>query len=398
MNFFFCSEHYEPRIGGVTTYINEICESLVQLGHQISLGVPGEFDIGSVAIEERKIGFNIIKFGTGLDSLKRNIPPKVRVKFSEDIESYLKQDRRYEEYDVVHCLFGLYFMKYFSLNFLKEAKIPVGVTVHNIPPEECGLSWRGDKLLSYGRDVIRKELVRFVNKRRIKHSNFDVYVVPSEIVKTKLEEIIGDSNIIVIGHGGNDKKKFRIQKSDTKLRFLTVGGIVPHKNQHIIPEICSELRTRGLEDIAWDIVGPIRNNNYSLYVKRLIDEYEVGSSVRIHESVSNELLEQFYSRSSLYIQLSSEEGFCLTVLDAARYGVPIIGTRAGAIPEIIKHSMGSVVELNGGSVANEIINWVERLTCLTEDTIYQSIQRTETIYSWRESGKAMLEVYSERKK
>ena len=60
MNFFFCSEHYEPRIGGVTTYINQTCKALVKLGHQVSLGVPGELNLGSISIKESINGFKVI--------------------------------------------------------------------------------------------------------------------------------------------------------------------------------------------------------------------------------------------------------------------------------------------------------------------------------------------------
>ena len=41
--------------------------------------------------------------------------------------------------------------------FLRDAKIAIGITIHNVPPEECGLSWKDDhpEIL---KDLLRKSL------------------------------------------------------------------------------------------------------------------------------------------------------------------------------------------------------------------------------------------------
>ena len=65
MELFFCSEQYEPRVGGVTTYINETCTALVKLGHSVTLVVPGEFELGRFKWINKDEGFSVIQLVLG---------------------------------------------------------------------------------------------------------------------------------------------------------------------------------------------------------------------------------------------------------------------------------------------------------------------------------------------
>ncbi len=51
--------------------------------------------------------------------------------------------------------------------------------------------------------------------------------------------------------------------------------------------------------------------------------------------VSNKELIEQYEKSNLYVHLSKEEGFCLTILEAASFGIASVATNVGAIPEIV---------------------------------------------------------------
>lgn len=67
--------------------------------------------------------------------------------------------------------------------------------------------------------------------------------------------------------------------------------------------------------------------------------------------------EDFYSIADLFLLLSEKEGCPLTILEAMACGVPVLATRAGGIPEIIRHGregflagVGNVQKLSGLAV------------------------------------------------
>ena len=329
-----------------------------------------------------------------MNSLKGKIPSKVRIRFARDLETYLKLDDRYKSYDVVHCFFGFYFMRHFNACFLRDAKIAIGITIHNVPPEECGLSWKDDHLWRYLRDLLRKELVRFINYRRIRSNRFDIYVVPSQIVKKKLAQLVSIDRIYVIGHGLSSQKKLSVDKSSDIIKILTVGGFVPHKNQHLIPRISYELKKIAKGSFKWDIVGPVRNKNFHKYIKNEINRLGVEDVVRVREDVSSDELQEFYRNADLYVQPSSEEGFCLTALDAARHGIPIIGTNAGAIPEIIRDSQGTLVSLSTDSISLALRDWMVAIDDRDKQQSRDIIEFINDKYSWKTSAQALVSSYA----
>lgn len=341
MNIFFLSEHYLPRIGGVTSYVRETCVHFAALGHNVNLVVPGENPYGTISYPKDNIQYQEIFIGVGT-SLSGNILAEARKQFISQAEVLLREEYLNKNVDVIHVLFGMYIMQFFDFTFFKNNNIPVGVTIHNIPPAECSTSWKGDLFSRYIKDKVRMLGVGFVNRRRIRNQSFDYYITPSEHVRSLLIPLVSNSKITVIGHGISPIGYFEkeVNRHSSKIKILMVGGFVPHKRQDYIIDIAFSLKHKGL-NIEWTLVGPIRNETYFKFVKSKVDSNQL-QNVIIKSYVSDEELTSLYKKSDIYVQPSSEEGFCMTVLDAAAYGLPIVGTKTGAIPEIINYGSGLV--------------------------------------------------------
>lgn len=349
MTYYFITEHYKPRLGGVTSYATQICENLANK-REVFLIVPGENDITSV---ENVDGYTIVNIGVNV-KLTGNISSESRIEFCNKAFSWLKnQDLDFKK-SVIHNLFGFYLIRYFNFRYFKEKGVKTGVTIHNLPPAEGGLSWKGDSLFNYVKDETRKYFVGQVNKRRIQYFDFDNYIVPSEHVKELVSQVVSKEKIEVIHHGFNtpkcEKKKTSVVLKS--IDVLTVAGFVPHKNQHIIPMI-SELLFKNGYTLNWHLVGPIRNKRYIAFIENEINKKNI-KNIKFHISIPYKELINLYLSSDIYFQPSKEEGFCLTALDAASLGLPIIGTKTGAIPEI--------VQLNGGELVDSVINIDELLS------------------------------------
>ena len=153
-----------------------------------------------------------------------------------------------------------------------------GVTIHNIPPHECGLSWSNDKMLFFQiKDLLRKKIISLLNNYRINYQKFNFYIVPSLTVKKHLASKFNFDNVFVINHGTKLNLSERKLISDD-LNILTVGGFIPHKNQHLIPKISKILKSDSI-NFKWNIVGPNKHDRYVDSVRKSIIKFKLEDRV-----------------------------------------------------------------------------------------------------------------------
>ena len=386
MNILYISEHYLPKISGTVTYVEKILENVIiadtQKNNNITFIYPAEKD--EVYLKD---GVKMVAIKCECDILI--FPAAYRYEFVEKINRYISEN--INNIDLVHVLFGLFITEKLDLQLLKKHNIKSVVTVHNIPPQECSVSWKGDVFHRYLFDNFRKELVRIVNKRRLKKNLFDLYIVPSKPVADLLRKVLPIADIETLGHGIDVKSTFADTKENLsdKIKILTVGGFVPHKNQAIIPNIAKLLKQNRL-DFEWKIVGPVRNSRYVSFINDKIEKYNLSDSVKVYHDVDSTTLDMFYKNADIYVQPSLEEGFCITVLDAALYGLPIVGCYAGEISNIIEKTSGCLVKPNASIIAETIRNMAK-----SKNTVAKEMNRTDLLdtYNWQTVTNKLFTLY-----
>lgn len=391
MSVLLLTEHYYPKIGGTVSYVEKISVVLSKQLPKVYLLVPAVGEIGS--IEE-------VKHPTSsLILLKLGVTKSSELKFNAEerdlycqflIENIVRLTESYN-ISVVHLLFGLFVANILDTKALKLKGIKTVHTVHNIPPEECSISWKGDSVLAYWKDKLRKYGVRLVNKNRITKNQFDLYVVPSESVKDKLKKLLSEADIKVIAHGGASAIEKINKVENVEKRILTIGGMIPHKNQHLIPVIGDFLQKNGV-NFRWDVVGPVRNQRYYDYLKKQIDNSKSKLKIQLHHNIPKEELDHLYKSADLYIQLSSEEGFCMTVLDAISNRLPVIATPVGAIPEMVELVDGVLVNLEDKRLNEVILHYINILDSLDiEEKNYSDFVQK---YTWNNAVHELVNCYN----
>jgi glycosyltransferase involved in cell wall biosynthesis len=360
------SEHFRPRFGGTVTYVHKTCEALAAQGHAVELLVPGPKP-DSVP-EDMLAGLPYAVRWVDAGYPPEGEPPRAaRYAFcrlaAREVETRAADPARRP--DVVHVMFGLFLMEVLDTRRLAPHGIATVATVHNVPPMECARTWEGSPARERLIERVRLRGVAVKNAARLRRHPYDLYVVPSRPVAALLRGVLGEPRIEVIGHGVDeellaqmDPPPSRQPAPDAPVRVFTAGGWAPHKRQAVIPDAIAQLAGKGI-DVRWEIAGPsTRIAGYRDAVEAQARALGVADSLLIDGAVERRALAAGYDRANLYVQPSTEEGFCLTALDAAAAGLAVIGCEAGAIPEICAFSGGKTVPSTGRDLAEAIEGFV----------------------------------------
>lgn len=134
---------------------------------------------------------------------------------------------------------------------------------------------------------------------------------------------------------------FRAARSaGDRLRLLTVATLVPRKGQDLLVEALARLTDR-----AWtaDLVGDARNPAFARRIREQIASRGLGNRITLHGAVPHAELDRFWRAADLFVLPSRHEGWGIAYLEAVRWGLPVVGTTAGAIPEAVPAVAGVLV-------------------------------------------------------
>ena len=128
----------------------------------------------------------------------------------------------------------------------------------------------------------------------------------------------------------------RIDRQDAPLRLLCVATVTPRKNHRMLVEALARVRSR-----AWrlDCVGSLDRDAPTVAMLRAsIAAHGLGEHITLHGEQSDEALEQAWQEAELFVLASDHEGYGMVLTEALAHGVPVVATRAGAIPETLPAS------------------------------------------------------------
>jgi glycosyltransferase involved in cell wall biosynthesis len=115
--------------------------------------------------------------------------------------------------------------------------------------------------------------------------------------------------------------------------ILFVGRLAPHKRQDLV--IQAFARYRELEpDARLVLVGVPMTPDYGAHLVRLAAELAPGA-VTFESGISRERLAERYRSAHAFLCLSEHEGFCIPLLEAFHFGVPVIARDEGAVGEVV---------------------------------------------------------------
>jgi glycosyltransferase involved in cell wall biosynthesis len=115
--------------------------------------------------------------------------------------------------------------------------------------------------------------------------------------------------------------------------ILFVGRLAPHKRQDELIRLVALLRRNRVPGARLVLVGEPLNPRYGDALHALADELAAGA-VTIESGLSPGELAARYRDAGAFVCLSEHEGFCIPLLEAFHFGVPVVSRPVGGIPEV----------------------------------------------------------------
>ena len=197
--------------------------------------------------------------------------------------------------------------------------------------------------------------------------NIHLLFVPSEWSKKKISEynIIENHLMSVLPFGSNlDDPGSSISKSRDfneiinrrEIRFLFVGKYWSLKGGDVAVRIVKELNKMNIRSTL-DIIG-IKNDNYDSFD----DNITFHGFIDKNDIDSKQKMISLYKRSDIFILPSIAEGFGISYIEAASFGLPSLGYRTMGVTTAVKmEKSGVLIELNDNpdKFIDIIITWIE---------------------------------------
>jgi glycosyltransferase involved in cell wall biosynthesis len=219
---------------------------------------------------------------------------------------------------------------------------------------------------SFNRKYIFFRLAELFNKKIVCHihgGSFHLFYEGSSLkVKNRIHYFIENADCIICLSKKWEKyflKQFNLKKilvvpniiSEPKLNsllyrnnervtFLFLGLIDYNKGIWLLLETIKQFR----EHLLGKAVFKIGGNGKTDELKRLIKEYKLEDLVTFQGWVSGNLKQKLLNESDIYILPSYNEGLPISILEAMSYGLPILATNVGGIPEIVDLNNGIIIE------------------------------------------------------
>lgn len=245
-----------------------------------------------------------------------------------------------------------------GFDILNEVDCRTIIKYHNVTPPEFfeGISAQHQELCREGRLQI-SFLARAAHDVYLAASTYNMkdltgegasrsrsFVVPPFNNTEMLESIRPDLEVI-------DKY------SDGRANLLMVGGVRPNKGHVSLIEAFAtylfELNHAGRLLIVGNESKAFES--YSKLLRELIAILGIDDKVVFTGEVSDEQLKAYYLLSDVFVTASEHEGFCVPLVEAMAFKLPIVAFGSAAIPE---------------TAGNAAVVWPERDPCLMAQSIH----------------------------
>jgi glycosyltransferase involved in cell wall biosynthesis len=213
-----------------------------------------------------------------------------------------------------------------SLIFANRQKpCPVVSLVHHLRCSELRPGWQN-------------AFYRIIEKRYLQ--SVDGFIFNSQTTKNVVHALVPTDKPFVVAYPPTDRFGVGIGEAEIEtraqsgpLRILFLGNVIERKGLHTLLEALVALKNL---PIRLEVVGSTELDPAYASMARRYAEQRCPGLVTFHGALNHEPLVEKLKAAHLLAVPSSYEGFGIVYLEGMGFGLPAIGTSAGAAPEIIE--------------------------------------------------------------
>lgn len=168
-------------------------------------------------------------------------------------------------------------------------------------------------------------------------------IVPSETIRRRLADFaVAAARAVVVRPGAIDRAEGpqRRRPDSGPATLLSVGSLIPRKGQDQLLEALAPLRHQ-----RWRLalVGGVRDPAFARRLRQRARALRLSGRVEFTGALANRQLRHRYRTADLFVLASRHEGFGIVLGEALASGLPVVATRAGAIPEALPVGSAALV-------------------------------------------------------
>lgn len=169
--------------------------------------------------------------------------------------------------------------------------------------------------------------------------------------------------------------------------LLSVGALVPRKGHDVLIAALAEL-----SDLPWKltIVGAPREEIVVARLNEEIDRLGLRDRVTLAGAVPD--LAPYYNEADMFVLASRFEGYGMAYAEAVAYGLPIIGTTAGAVPDTVPEGAGILVPPDDAAALTEALRTMIADRARREQHAEVARAAAATLPTWEEAARQFSEV------
>jgi len=365
MRILLASDSFYPKIGGVSSHLEDLANFLLNRGHKVFLvSKKGNYD-------DSRFSFPVFR----VNSVLGGSSEAIGIPRTAELKAIIKKIKP----DVVHSHHAFTPVSLLVLKAAKELGVPTVLTNHCI-------------YFFYDADYIWKPASYVLFPYRKYINKADKIIAVSKVAANFISYFIDDSKKILVIPNGIKMKEFLVKdkKFDAKT-VLFVGRIVYRKGIHVLVEAMSKV-IKKKKEAKLIIIG---EGYFRPFIENLIKIYHIEKNVIFKKGLSRHQLKKYYQRANIFVCPSLfGESFGIVLLEAMASGTPIIASRHGGIKEVIRDNETGILVKPGDveGLAEKILLFLNNPQ-LSERISKKAFQEVKRKYSWEIVGRKIEEVY-----